>query len=100
MQTTEIDSLLPEVAAVATQLNPRDFISADEVPAGGATRKSWTARWTIAVLFATLIVDATAVWMVLRFVGPLALLTLFAIAVAGLFLIATRTTTSVPRATV
>ncbi len=84
---------------MATQLNPRDFISADEVPAGGATRKSWTARWTIAVLFATLTVDAFAIWVVLKFVGPLALLTLFVIAVAGLFLVATRPTTTAPRAT-
>ena len=81
---------------MAIHLSPSDLTATDHagiVPRPTAERR-WSPAWIAAVLLVTLVVDVLAVWGVLTLLGPLALLTFVVLAVGGLYLVATRTSTT------
>ena len=75
------------------QIQPHD-LAAQEPVAPRAARRQWSTRWTIGAVVLTVVVDLLAVWAVVHLFGPLGLLTAAVLAVGGLYLVATRPTSS------
>lgn len=85
---------------MTVQLTPRDIAAADQLAADRAARRSrrrWSTPWVLAAVLLTVLVDVVVVWGVLSVFGPLGLVTCAVLAVGGLYVVATRpSTTSLP----
>ena len=86
---------------MTVQLTPRDIAAADQLDAAVADRRAdrrrWSAPWIAAAAALTVLVDVLVVWGVLSVFGPLGLVTCAVLAVGGLYVVATRpSTTSLP----
>lgn len=85
---------------MTVQLTPRDIAAADQLAADRAARPSrrrWSTPWVLAAVLLTVLVDVVVVWGVLSVFGPLGLVTCAVLAVGGLYVVATRpSTTSLP----
>ena len=80
------------------QLTPRDIAAADQLAAEQAdaapARRRWSTPWILAAVALTAVVDVLVVWGVLSVFGPLGLVTCAVLAVGGLYVVATRPSTS------
>ncbi|MFM7067890.1 MAG: hypothetical protein ACKOYM_00370 [Actinomycetes bacterium] len=56
--------------------------------------RRWSPSWIIGVVLVTVLVDVAAIWMMVQFLGPIGLVTFAALALGGLYLVATRTSYS------
>ena len=85
---------------MTVQLTPRDIAAADQLAAEQAaapSRRRWSTPWVLAAVLLTVVVDVCVVWGVLSVFGPLGLVTCAVLAVGGLYVVATRpSTTSLP----
>lgn len=85
---------------MTVQLTPRDIAAADQLAAEHAARPSrrrWSTPWVLAAVLLTVVVDVVVVWGVLSVFGPIGLVTCAVVAVGGLYVVATRpSTTSLP----
>lgn len=86
---------------MTVQLTPRDIAAADQLAAAHAetalARRRWSTPWVMAAVVLTLVVDVLVVWGVLSVFGPLGLVTFAVLAIGGLYVVATRpSTTSLP----
>ena len=85
---------------MTVQLTPRDIAAADQLGAAQAaspSRRRWSTPWLLAAVLLTVVVDVVVVWGVLSVFGPLGLVTGAVLAVGGLYVVATRpSTTSLP----
>jgi len=83
---------------VTVQLTPRDIAAADQLDAQRAAstpaRRRWSTPWVVAAVVLTLVVDILVVWGVLSVFGPLGLVTCAVLAVGGLYVVATRPSTT------
>ena len=83
---------------MAVQLTPRDIAAADQLAAEQAatpsTSRRWSTPWVLAAVLLTLVVDVVVVWGVLSVFGPLGLVTCAVLAVGGLYVVATRPSTT------
>ena len=79
------------------QLTPRDIAAADQLAAEQAasrSRRRWSTPWILSAVLLTLVVDVVVVWGVLSVFGPLGLVTCAVLAVGGLYVVATRPSTT------
>jgi hypothetical protein len=82
---------------VTIQLTPRDIAAADQLAAAQAVapvRRRWSTRWVLAAAVLTVVVDVSVVWGVVSLFGPIGLLTCAVLAVGGLYVVATRPSTT------
>ena len=85
----------PEVPPMAVQLTPRDIAAADQLDAARASsRRSWSTPWVLAAVLLTVMVDVAVVWAVHAVFGPVGLVTCGVLAVGGLWVVATRNSTT------
>lgn len=84
---------------MTVQLSPRDLAAADQAEAArAATQRRWSTPWVVAAVLLTVVVDVAVIWAVLAVFGPLGLVTCGVVAVGGLWVVATRpSTTSLAR---
>ena len=79
------------------QLSPRDIAAADQLAAeqaAGRSGRRWSTPWILSAVLLTLVVDVVVVWGVLSVFGPLGLVTCAVLAVGGLYVVATRPSTT------
>ncbi len=79
------------------QLTPRDIAAAEQAAAeqaAGRSRRRWSTPWILSAVLLTLVVDVVVVWGVLSVFGPLGLVTCAVLAVGGLYVVATRPSTT------
>ncbi len=86
---------------MTVHLTPRDIAAADQLAAERAQaappRRRWSTPWVLAAVLLTVVVDVFVVWGVLAVFGPVGLVTCGVLAVGGLYVVATRpSTTSLP----
>jgi len=82
---------------VTIQLTPRDIAAADQLAAeqaAGRSHRRWSTPWILSAVLLTLVVDVVVVWGVLSVFGPLGLVTCAVLAVGGLYVVATRPSTT------
>lgn len=82
---------------MTVQLTPRDIAAADQLAAAQAVapaRRRWSTPWVLAAALLTVVVDVFVVWGVLSLFGPIGLVTCAVLAVGGLYVVATRPSTT------
>lgn len=80
---------------MAVHLTPRDVAAADQLAAARSTdHRRWSTPWVLAAVLLTVVVDVAVIWTVLAVFGPVGLVTCGVLAVGGLWVVATRPSTT------
>lgn len=80
---------------MTAQLTPRELADADQADAARSTApRRWSTPWVLAAVLLTVVVDVAVIWAVHAVLGPLGLVTCGVVAVGGLWVVATRPSTT------